>query len=270
MLYRDDHLEYKNDVLHLKKEKVLDRRAVKGNRGAADNSTAGNNGPAYKEIRPVKLDFSATNFKAKVTGWRLSIEKKTDVLFPAVCDCARGIAGISAASLTTVNSTQLDYQDPQILARANLPSEDEDTTAEHEKDKVEHHDNGPEGDDNHNDTDDDRGDNRVDDGFDSGVYDDRNKGDDDGIGCEEDEDHNGLGDGIISENDGNGGGINENEEADDEDSDNGDHHDEIEEVEGPGSDLTEIVSMSGSNSEVEFVPVSGRRGKGIQRHGGRH
>ena len=81
----------------------------------------------------MKLDFSATNFKAKVTGWRLSIEKKTKTLFPAVCNTACGIAGVVAA---TVNSTQLDYEDPQILARANLASEDEDSAAEHEKDKT--------------------------------------------------------------------------------------------------------------------------------------
>ena len=81
----------------------------------------------------MKLDFSATNFTAKVTGWRLSIEKKTKTLFPAVCNTARGIAGVVAA---TVDSTQLDYEDPQILARANLASEDEDSAAEHEKDKT--------------------------------------------------------------------------------------------------------------------------------------
>lgn len=105
----------------------------------AKNSTA-NSGPVYREIRPVKLDFSTTNFKAKVTGWRLSIEKKANTLFPAVCDCARGIAGISAASAATVDS---EYQDPQILARANLESENEED--EHHGDSgvdKEDHDNG--------------------------------------------------------------------------------------------------------------------------------
>ena len=75
ILYQDDHLEYKDDVLYIKKEKVLDKRALKGNIGAADNSTTDNK-PVFKEIRLVKLDFSATNFKAKVTEWCLSIEKK--------------------------------------------------------------------------------------------------------------------------------------------------------------------------------------------------
>jgi hypothetical protein len=97
---------------------------VKGKKGAGDDGAA-DNGPVYKEVRPVKLDFSATNFKANVTGWRLSIEKKVDTLFPAVCDRARGIAGIAAASAATADSSE--YQDPQILARANLESEEEDT-----------------------------------------------------------------------------------------------------------------------------------------------
>jgi hypothetical protein len=81
----------------------------------------------------VKLDFSAINFKSKVTGWRLSIEKKADTLFPMVCDTARGIAGIAAADLA-----QSEHHDPQILARANLASEDEDSAAEHEKDNDRH------------------------------------------------------------------------------------------------------------------------------------
>jgi hypothetical protein len=190
----------------------LDKRAVKGNRGAADNGTADNKGSVYKEIRPVKLDFSATNFKAKVTGWRLSIEKKADTLFPAVSDRARSIAGISAASHGFVDST---HQDPQILARANLASEDEEDTAAEDVVDERHdnrlrgasHDNDHDSDDGH----DNRGDNRVE-----------------------------------SEEDGNGGGVNEIEEADDENSDdntstNDEDHDETEE-EPEGSDLTEIGS----------------------------
>jgi hypothetical protein len=201
---------------------------VKGNQGAADNGTADNKNPVYKEIRPVKLDFSATNFKAKVTGWRLSIEKKANTLFPAVSDCARGIAGVAAASFAT--STQSEYQDPQILARANLASEDEeDTAAEHEMDVVdERHDNGLGGD-------------GADDGNNSGVDEDHNNwgddghdnGGDNGIGREEEED------------DGNGGGVNENEEADDENSGDNcdkDHHDADSETEEEDSDLTEIGS----------------------------
>lgn len=110
--------------------------------GPGDDSTADNKG-IYKEVRPVKLDFSATNFKATFTGWRLSIEKKADTLFPAVCDCARGIAGVAAAAAT---ADIPEYQDPQILARANLASE-EDTSTEEGVDKHRHHDNGI--DDNH-------------------------------------------------------------------------------------------------------------------------
>ena len=49
--------------------------------------------------------------------------KKADTLFPTVCNTTRGIAGIVAAAVV---STQLEHQDPQILARANLTSEDED------------------------------------------------------------------------------------------------------------------------------------------------
>jgi hypothetical protein len=216
---------------------------VKGNQGAVNSSTADNIGPVYKEIRPVKLDFSATNFKAKVTGWRLSVEKKADTLFPAVCDCARSIAGIDAASVATVDSTQSEYQDPQILARANLASEDEeDTAAEHEKD--ERHDNGLRGDDDGNNS-------GVDDGdhHDNGGDDGHDNGGDNGVGSGEDG--------------GNGGGTNENEEADDEN-----------EAEPEGSDLTEIGSSSeleATGSEtVEFVrvPASGSRKKEVQ-HGRR-
>ena len=83
----------------------------------------------------MKLDFSATNFKAKVTGWRLSIENKADTLFPAVCDTAHGIASITAAT-ATADLTQLEHQDLQILARANLASEDEDSAAEHDEDNT--------------------------------------------------------------------------------------------------------------------------------------
>ena len=160
----------------------------------------------------MRLDFSATNFKAKVTGWRLSVEKKANTLFPTVCDTARSIAGIIAA---TADLTQSEHLDPQILARANLPSEDEEDTAadsEHEKDNTqainenhcdrfdEHHDDG--GDNNGIvDGNDDGGDNNgVDDGNDGGVDDDHNNGGDDmdgheneggnrpGTGSEEDED----------------------------------------------------------------------------------
>ena len=86
---------------------------MKEKKGAGDDSAADKNGPVYKEVRPVKLDFSATNFKANVTGWRLSIEKKIDTLFPAVCDRARSIAGIATASAATADSSE--YQDPDIL-----------------------------------------------------------------------------------------------------------------------------------------------------------
>ena len=64
---------------------MLDKKAVKG---MGDDSSADNGGPVYKNVRLVKLDFSATNFKANVTGWHLSIEKKVDTLFPTVCDRA--------------------------------------------------------------------------------------------------------------------------------------------------------------------------------------
>jgi hypothetical protein len=78
----------------------------------------------------VKLDFSTTNFKAKVMGWRLSIENKANTLFPTVCDTARHIAGIAAAT----DLTQSEHQDPQIAARANIVSESEDIAAEDEND----------------------------------------------------------------------------------------------------------------------------------------
>ena len=84
-------------------------------------------GSVYKEVRLVKFDFSSTNYKLKVTGWRLSIEKKADALFPAVCDRARATAGVDAAT------AQLEYQDPEVLARANLESESESEGENHER-----------------------------------------------------------------------------------------------------------------------------------------
>ena len=71
----------------------------------------------------MKLDFSATNFKASVTRWRLAIDKKFDILFPAVCVSAHGIIGVVAAT-----STAMVPQDLQILSQANLPSKDEEDT----------------------------------------------------------------------------------------------------------------------------------------------
>jgi len=243
----------------------------------------------------VKLDFSATNFKSKVTGWRISIENKFDTLFPAVCDTARGFAGIAAA----VDSTQLEHHDPQILARANLASDDE----EDEKDNIqaidedhgdkfdEHHDNG--GDNDHR----DNNLNGVDDGNNSGVDGDHNDGGDDldghdhvgahdnevddsndndneggkGIGSEEDEDNSkaSLSYRGINGNDGD----NDNDETEEEiyANDKGDDNDETEEknyTEGAEvSDLTEIGSSS-DVSIVEVAPASGSCRKGIQR--GRH
>ena len=86
-------------------------------------------GSVYKEVRLVKFDFSSTNYKLKVTGWRLSIEKKADALFPAVCDRARATAGVDAAT------AQLEYQDPEVLARANLESESESEGENHDESK---------------------------------------------------------------------------------------------------------------------------------------
>ena len=100
------------------------------------DDNANNNGIAYREVRPVKLDFSATNFKHSVTRWRLAIEKKLDILFPAVCVCACSIIGVVAAA-AMVDSPE--YQDLQILSRANLPSEDEGTPANPEQVGVDDH-----------------------------------------------------------------------------------------------------------------------------------
>ena len=66
-------------------DKVLGKKGMKGNQGGGDDSATDNNGTIYKEVRLVKLNFSATNFKASVTGWHLAIDKKFDILFPAVC-----------------------------------------------------------------------------------------------------------------------------------------------------------------------------------------
>ena len=256
-----------------KKRKVLDKRALKG---AADNSIADNDGPIFKEIRPVKLDFSTTNFKAKVTGWRLSIENKVDALFPTVCDTARGIAGIDAAA---VGVTQLEHQDPQILARANLVSEDEDSAAdlgsEHEKNNTqandedlgdkfdEHCDNG--GDNNYHDN------NGVDDGS-SDVDEDHTGnnggGDSDGHDNEGDnsDGHNNEGNNRVdSEEDENNSGPN-GKDSDGGDYDN-DHNDETEEENYSwDSDLTEI----GSSSEiVEIVSAPGSHRKRVVQRGRR-
>jgi hypothetical protein len=221
----------------------------------------------------VKLDFSATNFKSKVTGWRLSIENKVDTLFPAVCDTARGIAGIAAA----VDLTQMEYHDPQILARANLASEDEDS-AEDEKDNLqaidedhgdkfdEHHDNGGDNDhpDNNGVDDGNNNEDHNDGGDDGNNNEDHNDGGDDG---NNNEDHNNEGDGLNGrDNEGIGS-------EEDEDSSyaslyckpNGDDNDETEEG-AEGSDLTEISSSS-DVSIVKVAPASGGRRKGVQRRG---
>jgi hypothetical protein len=178
----------------------------------------------------VKLDFSATNFKAKVTGWRLSIENKADTLFPTVCDTARGIAGIAAAA---VDSTQLEHQDPQILARANLVSEDED----------EHEDNTQAIDEDHGDGFDEHDhDNGVDNGNNSRVVEDHNVGGDDSDG----HDHDNEGDNRSSEEDEDNskaslGGA---DGSDDDDVYNNGNNDGAEENYAEGSDLTEIGSSS--------------------------
>jgi len=249
-------------VLHIKKEKVLDKRALKGN--AADNTTD-NNGPVFKEIRPVKLDFSATNFKAKVTGWRLSVEKKADTLFPTVCDTARRIAGIVAASVV---STELEHQDPQILARANLPSEDEE---EDEKDNIQvtdiHNLKNSDSSIDRDRSDNNRDDNGVDDGNDSGVDEDHNNG----LGGVED--HNNGGD------DGNNHGVDEGDDLYVSDHDNeggrigilpraissGNLNEEDEDTSGPSDD--ESASMVSDLTEIgSSSDVTDSRRKGVQ-HG---
>jgi hypothetical protein len=216
-------------VLYIKKEKVLDKRALKG---AADNGTTDNNGPVFKEIRPVKLDFSATNFKSKVTGWRLSIENKADTLFPTICDTARGIAGIPAAT-----ADQLEHQDPQILARANLASEDEDSSAEHEKENTQAIEEHADIFDEHR----DNGGDRHSNGNNSGVDEDRNNGGDDLDGRDKE------GDNKITSDDG--------------DNYDNDHNDEIEEEHyAEDSDLTDIGSNSASIVEVVHAPCTRRKG----------
>lgn len=87
-------------------------------------------GSIYKEVRLVKFDFSSANYRVKVTGWRLSIEKKTDTLFPAICDRARITAGVTPA----IDPTQIEYQDPEILARLNLESESESEDEDEDRD----------------------------------------------------------------------------------------------------------------------------------------
>ena len=196
--------------------------------------------PYTKKFDQVKLDFSATNFKGKVTGWHLSIEKKVDVLFPTVCEAARGIVA------ATTGSAQLDHQDPQILARANLPSEDEDTAMEHEKDIIQaidedhnnsrvhkHHRNG--GDDLDGYDDGDELDSNDDGGDDSDGHDYRgdnsdghyNKGDN-MIGTEEGPNSSGGGGGYYD-----------------------DQNDETERNDSKGSDLTKISSSSDDGKVVE-------------------
>lgn len=192
----------------------------------------------------MKLDFSATNFKAKVTGWRLSVEKKANTLFPTVCDTARNIAGVIAA---TADSTRSEHLDPQILARANLASEDEeDTAAEHEKDdtQVVDEDHRDRFDEHH----DDRGNNNGGDDLDDGC---ENKGDDE----------NGEG--------GNGPGAGSEE---DEDSSDGKSHNNNQEERFQAGEASSILTDIDSSSDasvtknVQVVHVSGsHRKKGVQR-----
>lgn len=236
-------------MLYIKKEKVLDKRALKG---AADNGTTDNNGPVFKEIRPVKLDFSATNFKSKVTGWRLSIENKADTLFPTICDTARGIAGIPAAT-----ADQLEHQDPQILARANLASEDEDSSAEHEKENTQAIEEHADIFDEHR----DNGGDRHSNGNNSGVDEDRNNGGDDLDG------HDNGGDDLDGHDNGGDDSDGRDKEGDNKiTSDDGDNYDndlndEIEEEHyAEDSDLTDIGSNSASIVEVVHAPCTRRKG----------
>jgi hypothetical protein len=212
----------------------------------------------------VKLDFSATNFKAKVTGWRLSIENKADTLFPTVCDTARGIAGIAAA---TADLAQSEHHDPQILARANLASEDEDSAAEDEKDNDSDN-NGV--DENHSNGGDDLyGDDNVGGNLDGHDNEGGNLDDHDNEGGDLD-DHDNEG-GHLDDHDNEG----DNESGGEEDegmaglSTNGDddHSDEIEKenyVDGTGSDLTDIGSDS-DEVEVVSAPRSRTIKKRVQR-----
>jgi len=181
----------------------------------------------------VKLDFSATNFKSKVTGWRISIGNKVNTLFPAVCDTARGIAGIAAAA----DLTQQEHHDPQILTRANLASDDEESAVD-EKDNIQA-------------IDEDHGD-KFDEHDNNGVDEDHDDRGDKGIGSEDDEDNSKA---SLSYRGPNGNN----------DNDDNDETEEKNYVEGAeGSDLTEIGSSS-DVSIVEVAPASGSRRKGIQR-----
>jgi hypothetical protein len=205
----------------------------------------------------VKLDFSATNFKSKVTGWRISIENKVNTLFPAVCDTARGIAGIAAAA----DLTQQEHHDPQILTRANLASDDEESAVD-EKDNIQA-------------IDEDHGD-KFDEHDNNGVDEDHDDRGDKGIGSEDDEDNSKASLSYRGPNGNNDNDDNNETEEDNYANDGGndnenDDNDETEEKNyaesAEGSDLTEIGSSS-DVSIVEIAPTSGSRRKGIQR--GRH
>ena len=210
-------------MLSIIKEKVLNKKASK----SATDNTADNNGPVFKDVRPVKLDFSATNFKAKVIGWHLAIEKKAGTLFPTVCDTARGIARITTAK---EDLAQSEHQDPQIVARANIASEDDDSGAEHDNDKTQDH--GEEFDKCCNNGGDNTDDDGIDDGNGNGLGDHNS-------GCD-DSDHHNEGDNCDGTEEDNQEGSDLIEPEEDSDQEGSDLTEEDSHQEG--SDLTEIGS----------------------------
>jgi hypothetical protein len=161
----------------------------------------------------------------------------------------------------------LNYGDPQILARANLASEDEDSAAdsEHEKDNTEvteHHDNG-------------HHDNKVD-GYSNGGVD-----EDDGNGRVDEDDVNHLDSGVdeddgnhldsgVDEDDGNhlDSGVDEDHKFQKNGGDSDDllsYTDKPEAYEDDTGNLSVLTDIVSSSDEV--VPVPGSRRK-VQR--GRH
>ena len=117
VLYRDDHLEYKNGHLSIKKQ-LVENPKWKALKNAAPHKE---NQEGNREIRDSKHDFSYANNRKVTCLWMSAIKKKVDTIFPEICERAQAAAGVATKK-------PIIFTDPSSTtnARADLDSEDND------------------------------------------------------------------------------------------------------------------------------------------------
>jgi hypothetical protein len=117
VLYRDDHLEYKNGHLSIKKQ-LVENPKWKAFKNAAPHKE---NQEGNREIRDSKHDFSYANNRKVTCLWMSAIKKKVDTIFPEICERAQAAAGVATKK-------PIIFTDPSSTtnARADLDSEDND------------------------------------------------------------------------------------------------------------------------------------------------